>query len=150
VRVIQDGPAAGATDEGRAMLENVHDIAPGASLAFATAFLGPVSFANNIRALANQAGAKIIVDDVGYRDEPMFQDGEISQAAIDVTNNNGATYFSAAGNDANKGYMSQFRGVNATPSAALGAGRYMDFDPGAGTTTLLPIVTSGNLQPGAG
>src|SRR5262245_19452122 len=36
VTVIQDGPA-GQDDEGRAMLENIHDIAPGANLQFATA-----------------------------------------------------------------------------------------------------------------
>jgi hypothetical protein len=43
----------------------VHDLAPTAALAFATANGGDDAFANNIRALA-AAGAKVIVDDVGY------------------------------------------------------------------------------------
>ena len=43
VDVIADG-AAGGTDEGRAMLENIHDVAPGANLAFATAEGGDLRF----------------------------------------------------------------------------------------------------------
>ena len=47
------------------MMEIIHDIAPGASLAFYTAFDSEQDFANGILALA-AAGAKVIVDDVGY------------------------------------------------------------------------------------
>ncbi|SIO62070.1 Subtilase family protein [Singulisphaera sp. GP187] len=148
VNVIQDGNA-GATDEGRAMLENIYDIAPGASLAFATADNGQLGFAGNIRKLANQANAKVIVDDVGYLNEPMFQDGVISQAVIDVTQNNGVSYFSAAGNSASKGYLSQFRGVTATPGA-LPTGRYMNFNPNGGTAVLLPVTTSSSIAAGSG
>src|SRR5262249_13637641 len=36
VNVIQDGPASGATDEGRAMMELAYDVAPGANLDFYT------------------------------------------------------------------------------------------------------------------
>ena len=54
------------------------------------------TFANNIRALAN-AGAKVIVDDVTYFNEPMFQDGPIAAAVNDVTAQ-GVTYFSSAAN----------------------------------------------------
>ena len=61
------------------MLQIVHDIAPGASLAFATAFGGRPCFADNIRALAN-AGAKVIADDIIYFSEPMYQDGIIAKA----------------------------------------------------------------------
>lgn len=84
------------TDEGRAMLQIVHAVAPGASLAFHTAVESEADFANGIIALAN-AGAKIIVDDVGYVDEPFYQDGLIAQA-IDQVAAQGVTYFSAAGN----------------------------------------------------
>ncbi len=40
------------TSEGTAMMEIIHDLAPGAQLFFATAFAGPESFADNIRTLA--------------------------------------------------------------------------------------------------
>ena len=51
------------------MAQIVHDLAPGASLAFATAFTANSSFAKNIRELAD-AGAEVIVDDVFYTKSP--------------------------------------------------------------------------------
>ena len=102
---------AGAGDEGTAMLEIIHDLAPGAQLFFATAFSGIASFANNIRAL-RAAGCDIIVDDVFYFVETPFQDGQapgivsntnggvVIQAVNDVTAD-GALYFSSAGNSGN-------------------------------------------------
>ena len=92
--------AAGTGDEGTAMLEIVHDLAPGASLLYATALGGQAAFAANIIAL-EAAGADIIVDDVGYFAEPVFQDGEIADA-IDSVTTLGALYLSAAGNDGNE------------------------------------------------
>src|SRR5688572_5341616 len=59
---------AGTGSEGTAMLEVVHDLAPGATLFFATASGGQAQFAANIQALCT-AGAKIIVDDVSYLNE---------------------------------------------------------------------------------
>ena len=90
-------------DEGRAMLQIVHDLAPHAALAFATAFGSEESFAHNIEALARPvaeggAGAKVIVDDVAYFEEPFFQDGPVAVAVNKVTAE-GVTYLSAAGND---------------------------------------------------
>jgi hypothetical protein len=93
-------PGFPGSDEGRAMLQIIHDLAPGAKLYFATAIKGQGDFANNIRALA-QAGCDIIVDDIGYLDDPVFQDGIVAQAVNEVTAR-GAFYFSAAGNDGNK------------------------------------------------
>ena len=84
-------------DEGRAMAQTVHDLAPGAHLAFATAFTGEDQFASNIQALAT-AGAKVIVDDVTYFEEPMYQDGVISNAISNVTAD-GVSYFTAAANN---------------------------------------------------
>jgi hypothetical protein len=141
VQIIQDYPAGGypafMSDEGRAMLEQVHDIAPGASLAFATAFTGEAGFATNIQALYD-AGARTIVDDAGYFLDPFYQDGIIQQSINNVVAG-GAVYLSSAGNESDSGYQSQFRPVSATVGA-LGAGTYMNFDPtGATTTTQIGI-----------
>jgi hypothetical protein len=99
----------GSGDEGTAMLEIIHDLAPGAQLYFATAMNGIASFAQNIRALRT-AGCDIIVDDVFYFVESPFQDGQtgssqhnagaIAQAVKDVTAA-GALYFASAGNAGN-------------------------------------------------
>ena len=82
---------AGSGDEGTAMLEIVHDLAPGASLLFATAFNSQASFAENIVALRN-AGADMIVDDVGYFAEGVFQDDDVA-AAVDQVVADGAHLF---------------------------------------------------------
>ncbi|GJL65233.1 MAG: hypothetical protein NPIRA05_02040 [Nitrospirales bacterium] len=90
---------AGSGDEGTAMLEIVHDLVPGAELLFATAFEGQASFATNIKAL-RAAGAEVIVDDIFYFAEPVFQDGIIAQA-VNSVGSNGGLYFSSAGNSGN-------------------------------------------------
>ena len=87
-------------DEGTAMLEIVHDLAPGAELYFATAFGGMASFAENIEALC-EAGADVIVDDVYYFVEGPFQDDIIAQG-VNAAVDDGCFYFSAGGNAGNK------------------------------------------------
>jgi hypothetical protein len=109
-------PCTGAIDEGRAMLQIVHDVAPGAGLAFHSAFNGMADFAQGIVDLADpaQGNAKVIVDDVVYFTEPMFQDGIVAQA-VDQVKASGLAYFSSAGNQARKSYEATFQaGSNVT------------------------------------
>jgi subtilisin-like proprotein convertase family protein len=100
VTVLPGQDAPGNSGEGTAMLEIIHDIAPDAELFFATAFLSEAGFAQNILDL-RAAGCDIIIDDVGYFDESPFQDGPVAQAVNQVADD-GALYFSAAGNSGNK------------------------------------------------
>jgi subtilisin family serine protease len=85
------------TDEGRAMMQLIHDVAPGARLAFRTAGRGEADVAVGIVELAN-IGCDIIVDDVLYGTEPFFQDGIIAQA-VDQVVAQGVAFFSAAFNN---------------------------------------------------
>jgi hypothetical protein len=98
--VVLDDRAVGGLDEGRAMLQIAHDVAPAATLCFATAQVGEVQFAQNIRRLADPqgpCGADVIVDDIVYFDEPMFSDGIVSDAVDDVARQ-GVHYVTSAGN----------------------------------------------------
>jgi hypothetical protein len=123
VTVLQEGTSG--NDEGRAILELVHQIAPGAQLYFATTDGGDNNFAGNIAALRT-AGCNIIVDDALYFDEPMFQEGIVSKE-IDRATALGDLYFTAAGNDASNAYQAQWSAV--TPQqATIGAGADIVFD----------------------
>ena len=94
----QDGrPGSG---EGTAMMEIVHDLAPGAKVVFASAFNSPESFADNIRQLRFTYHCDVIVDDVQYYFESPYQDDIVAAAVADVVAD-GATYFSSAGNSGN-------------------------------------------------
>jgi len=134
VVVLAEEPGCSSgTDEGRAMMQIVSDIAPGASQAFHTAFGGIADFASGIGDLAATAGAQVINDDVIYFAEPMFQDGVIAQA-IDNVNAAGVAYFSAAGNDSRHSYEDIFR-----PTVVSGTTRH-DFDAGGPVDTLQSVT----------
>jgi hypothetical protein len=100
VTVVEDLPAAAGLggDEGRAMLQIVHDLAPKAQLFFASAFISEAGFATNIERLRTVYNCDIICDDVSYSDEAPFGDSMLAQAVNFVTSS-GAIYFSAAGNE---------------------------------------------------
>jgi subtilisin family serine protease len=133
VRVLKDlsdVPSEDCSDEGRAMMQLIHDVAPAAPQAFYTAFVSQEDFADGIRALAN-AGSEVIVDDVIYFEEPMFEDGIIAQAVDDV-HKDGVAYFSSAGNDARLSYESRFRLSNVEGIF----GKLHDFDAGRAVDAL--------------
>jgi hypothetical protein len=138
VVLAEEPGCASGSDEGRAMMQIVHDVAPGASQAFHTAFGGIADFALGIQELAT-AGATVINDDVAYYAEPMFQDGPIAQA-INTVNAAGVAYFSSAGNDARQSYEAAFN-----PVLASGATRH-DFDPSSGTDTLQQVTIPARTQ----
>jgi hypothetical protein len=156
VEILDDSESQGE-DEGRAMAQIVHDLAPRARLAFATAFSGETAFAASIEALAKPpaeggAGARVVVDDVAYPGEPFFQEGPIAVAARHATEA-GAAYFSSAGNnsalDASGNEIgsweaAEYRSSGSCPPAiqafpAIHPAACMDFNPGTATDRTLGI-----------
>ncbi len=150
VTVVQD-LASGGSDEGRAMLQLVHDVAPGATLGFASAFVGgQAGFAANILALADAGGfnADVITDDVFYFNEPYFQDGLVAQAIDNVVQNSDVAYFSSAGNLADQAF--ELSNPTAGGAVSFGAAAFgvptvniataLDLDPGAGSDSRQSIT----------
>ena len=123
-------------DEGRALMEVIHDVAPDAPLLFHTAGGGQANFAQGIVDLAN-AGAKVIVDDGLYLTEPYFQDGIISQA-IDQVKSRGVAYFSSAGNSGRN--SSELNNYTEVSDTSLGFPiEVADFNPNAAVDSCFEI-----------
>nr|WP_280909713.1 S8 family serine peptidase [Leucobacter exalbidus] len=99
-----------ATDEGRAMAQLVHGVAPGATLLFADSGNTEFEMADHIRKLA-EAGADIIVDDITYLTEAYYQRGFISQAIEQVQADYGVLYLTSAGNSNGVGDRGASTGV---------------------------------------
>mgnify|MGYP002762372760 FL=1 len=145
VDVVQDNDSEG-TDEGRAMLQLIHDIAPGARLGFHTATVGGLAgFASGIQDLAD-AGCTVIVDDIRYNTEPFYQDGPVSNTVDDVVAQ-GIPYFSSAGNDGQNTYEAPFRN-SGEPGVVSETYVAHDFDPGGAVDTrqALSIAPDGTFQ----
>jgi hypothetical protein len=159
VNVLDEGPAD-ESDEGRAMLQIVHDLAPKAELAFATAFESEEGFAENVERLARPvseggAGADVIVDDVAWFEEPFFQDGPVAVAINRVTED-GKTYLSATGNDntfdsggneISSWEAPSFRDSGGCPAAVSSLSGFngthcMDFDPTGATDDRFAVTVA--------
>jgi hypothetical protein len=109
---VQDFPIK-KSDEGRAMMEIINDLAPGSQKYFRTGFFTAGDMADAIQELTD-LGCNIIVDDVSYVTEPMLKDGIIAKTVNKVKQQNNVMYFSSAGNFGNKSYEKNFNAVQVT------------------------------------
>jgi subtilisin family serine protease len=128
-----------STDEGAAMMEIVQDMAPGATVEFATADNTPTEFAANIEALQAD-GCSIIVDDVGYSGEGPFQDDVIARGINTVTAA-GVLYCSAAANSGNVA-----SGTSGTWQGNFVNGGTYTPPTGSGTTKTYNIAQIGSVN----
>ncbi|MGY8916479.1 MAG: S8 family peptidase, partial [Flavobacteriales bacterium] len=113
VTVVQDFPFGVSSDEGRAMMQIVHDVAPDAKLFFRTGFISEGNMAAGIAQLVN-LNCDVIVDDLTYMKAPFYRDGIIAKA-IDAATDSGVSYFSSAGNFGSRSYESNFIAAPSNP-----------------------------------
>lgn len=144
IEVLEDYPGGGPfgppIDEGRAMMQLIHDVAPGADLAFHTATGGRANFAQGILNLAN-AGAEVTVDDIFYFAQPFFQDGPVAQA-VNAVFSQGVPHFSSAGNDGTQSYESD----SWSTAARTDGTPVYDFDPSASAVDTSQTVLIGDVS----
>ena len=119
---------AGAGAEGTALLEIVHDLAPGAKLSFAN---GDTDLAFNQAVNFLAASNDVVLDDIGFFGEPYDGTSGVSLNTAAALNNPSwpiRAYVTAVGNDADEHYY----------------GAYVD--SGVDGTSISGITTPGHLQ----
>jgi hypothetical protein len=119
---------AGAGAEGTALLEIVHDLAPGAKLSFANGDTD-LAFSQAVNFLA--ASNDVVLDDIGFYGEPYDGTSGVSLNTAAALNNPNwpiRAYVTAVGNDADEHYI----------------GAYVD--SGVDGTTIAGITTPGHLH----
>lgn len=116
-------------NEGTAMAEIIHDIAPDAILAVG-AVSTTLEFIQRVNQLANNFKADIIVDDIGFFGEPYFEDGDVANAVAAVASK--VLFVSAAGNSGSIHYERQYRQAseNSLHDFGLAEGQVADHDHG--------------------
>ncbi|MDX9752478.1 MAG: S8 family serine peptidase [bacterium] len=97
-------------DEGRGMAEVLYDMVPGAQLAFYAPH-SKADFAAGIIALAT-AGCQVIVDDLFWVTESLFQYDEIGLAIQEVQEKYDVAYFTATGNDGSQAFEQRYDDID--------------------------------------
>ncbi|MGB8167488.1 MAG: S8 family serine peptidase, partial [Chthoniobacteraceae bacterium] len=166
VRILGEGDPADFynIDEGRAMLQIIHDVAPDSALVFCGVGATQATFAESIRRLRTEGNCDVLVDDIGFPDEPFFSDGIVAQAVEDVVNSDTlggkkVLFYSAAGNNGAFGYEADFAAVSDADARAaavsgnsprlsqvpteLTGGGFHNFAAGPGTDIVQKCVISG-------
>ena len=133
---------AGAGAEGTALLEVVHDLAPGAQLSFANADTD-VAFRQAVNYLA--ANNDVVVDDLGFFGLAADGTSAVSMntaGALNNPSNRIRTYITSVGNDADKHYLATYAnsGVDGTTiSGITNSGNLHLFQPSGDTTDVLAL-----------
>ncbi|HEV2177495.1 MAG TPA: S8 family serine peptidase [Terriglobia bacterium] len=145
-------PGAGA--EGTALLEIVHDLAPGAQLFFAN-FDTSMAFEQAVNYIA--ANADVGADDIGFFGLPYDGTSAVSANTASALNNNSNplhAWLTAVGNEAEAHYAGLYVDSKIDGAAMVGAsGDLHLFQPSAGTTDVLGLgstVTDKILLPPQG
>lgn len=128
--------ATGSGDEGTAMLEIIHDLAPDADLYFYAYGGSSAEFKKAVSYLA-QAGCQIICDDLYFFQQPFLEDGDVADHIRNVlTAYPDLIYITVSGNFASLHYQGSWKpGITAGPDKTI-----HDFGEGVSAIkiTLLP------------
>ena len=119
--------AIGSGDEGTAMLEIIHDIAPDAELFFHAYGKNSDDFKDAVKTLAN-AGCHIICDDLYFFRQPFLEDGDVADLIREVLRTHpDLIYVTVAGNFAQLHYQGSWKpGITGGPDQTIhdfGGGR---------------------------
>ena len=158
---VLDNGAGGGTDEGAGIAELIADMVPMGVPYFHTAGTSEAAFAAGIGDLV-ACGSHVIVDDVLFLAEPMFQDGPVAQAAQAAVDA-GIPFLTAAGNDGTTGVDEFFVDSNVINQVTFGddfhlfpggngdAFASVTFPPGCDVTFIMQWDNpfDGTLGPGA-
>lgn len=110
VRLLRDN-VEGGTDEGAAMAELAYDVAPGVDFLFHAAGNSRVEMAAAIDKLCSAGQADIVVDDILFISESVYQD-DLPALAASRCVAAGIPYLTAAGNDADQAYRFVYKDSN--------------------------------------
>jgi Subtilase family len=128
---------AGAGDEGTGMLEIIHDMAPGAALAFHGTGNGPAGHVTAVQNLV-AAGVNVIAEDLAFDSEPAFQRGIVATTRENAAAA-GVSVHSSSGN----------RGTNhAARVLAVGTGGGPDGNAGPFTNCPIAPLNTVAIAPG--
>ena len=133
---------AGVGAEGTALLEIVHDLAPGAKLSFANGDTD-LAFSQAVNFLA--ASNDVVIDDIGFFGEPYDGTSAVSRNTAAALNNPAfpiRAYFTAVGNEADRHYDGMYedsRVDGTTVTGITNSGHLHLFQPTADTTDVLGL-----------